>query len=222
MPVADFFNAPPSSVALNTTIVSNVTHLVYKALRAIEQGQQIYMRYGSFSSLSDAQLLMDYGFVLKENMNNVVMIDYHILPDTPNYERKLQLFEEARIGTTHFSINKDEFPVDLVTTMRITKMTEAELHNEQLTHNAISKRIVTPQNEIETFRSLIILTSNLLHQYPTLLEQDETFLKIGNLSPRQEHAIIVRLGEKKILTRLLGRLQHYKRGLEAQTDKHEL
>jgi len=202
--------------------VSNVTHLVYKALRVIEPGQQIYMHYGSFSSLSDAQLLMDYGFVFKANRNNVVMIDYQILPGTPNYERKVQLFEEAQIGTTHFSINKEEFPVDLVTTMRITKMTESELANQQLTNDAISKRTVSLQNEIETFRSLIILTSNLLHQYPTLLEEDETLLKQGNLTPRHENAILVRLGEKRILRNFLGRLQHYKKGLEEQTHKQEL
>lgn len=56
-------------------------------------GEQIFVIYGTVSNLANAQLAMDYGFVLEENPKDILIVEA-ILPSKkkdPNYNIKVTL-----------------------------------------------------------------------------------------------------------------------------------
>jgi len=177
---------------------------------------KIFIEYGSFSALSNSQLLMDYGFICDDNHNSLLLYPYHFPSTISDYETKIELLQMANIDihNNYFVISKEEFPEDLVTAVRIEKLSPNDIYQSLIRSKLINKKRISLTNELETFSHLITHTTQLLSKYGTSVTQDQELLTSSSLTSRYRIALILRLEEKNQLHLLLSRLNYFKSKLE--------
>lgn len=84
--------------------------------------------------------------------------------------------------------------------MRVYSLISTEL---QLAHRAFEgERQISARNEKAMLRNLIMLCSRMLDEYPTSIRDDMAATYKAGMSVPMKNAIIVRKGEKEVLTNL--------------------
>ncbi|PHZ17134.1 RuBisCO-cytochrome methylase [Rhizopus microsporus ATCC 52813] len=180
VPMADMLNHKAGFN--NARLFHEPDCLQMKAIKNIKEGEQIYNTYGD---LCNADLLRKYGFVDEKNDFDLVELDGLLVVDVccegqdeALKEKKIEfLMEEGALDDT-----KDEF-----------KMMEEKqkLPKPKLTKEAKEK--------IET------ILKKRLERYPTSLEDDE--LMLTQVKDNKKNALIVRIGEKKIIKETLANVE---------------
>jgi hypothetical protein len=113
----------------------------------IEKGTQIFAPYGVRKRLSNAQLLMDYGFVWPFNPHDVVIFHFEIPLTDPYYEEKIELLEQAHLFRDDYNVYLGEYPEDLMAAIRINCLSVIDLQDPQLTEAATKKQKIHDSNE---------------------------------------------------------------------------
>ncbi|OQS02253.1 hypothetical protein THRCLA_05354 [Thraustotheca clavata] len=213
-------------VPLEEVIVYNedAQSLRYQAHDTCVPGMPLTISYGPYSN---AKLLCSYGFVVPGNPN--CGIDFWL--DIPRSDRYFRLkkalldsnaltasqtydFEGTLLGT---SISER-----LLATVRIIRMHETEIdaHNKvlQMIENranivfqAFKSQMISRNNEMLVYDSLIAACRQKLQSYTTTLEQDEVLVAQGLvLASRQLRAALqVRMEEKRILVDSIAMLEKW-------------
>jgi hypothetical protein len=208
MPLVDLFNALSPSEEEMISIGQNETHVWYVAATSIPANTQILVSYGKYGRQSNAQLLMDYGFVFPNNdVGNSVFIPFRLLPSTEEYKEKLKLLRGFNLNKeTNFPITlADILPNELLISYRILFLNSREVR--RVVEQAIPlAEPLNDSNELKVRKRLLSIASNLLNPYTTGPKEDQELLE-EDLSRRLRMAIQVRLEEKTILRRLIDRLE---------------
>ncbi|CAD8077509.1 unnamed protein product [Paramecium sonneborni] len=170
----------------------------------IEKGQMIFDSYGS---KCNSRFLLNYGFVVEDNNANEVNVQ--VDPDGPF---TLISFKEALIKETlqlpkSFRLVIDPEDVNILDFMSYIRFLLIKDENELL--NLLGKNsyfkptkisFVGIQNELDMWNLIENICVHALNKYPTTLEQDNEILKICELTINQRNCLILRIGEKKILS----------------------
>jgi hypothetical protein len=87
VPFADMFNAmDPYSQPVQVRASLTGNSLQYHSTINIKQGEEIFMPYGKFKNLSNAELIMDYGYVRSHNPDDIACVANPFEPLDPHAE----------------------------------------------------------------------------------------------------------------------------------------
>jgi hypothetical protein len=164
------FNMAPEAEQVKVAVDAVDHHLIYSARSPIKKGEQIFVAYGQSRQMSNAQLLMDYGFVLENNPHDAVVFPMtHSSSASP---RKRGLLRAHDLDRDQFFVGPPalgEFPEHLLAAFRVTVATEQEL-DALLEQSAQGRQRlpsrVSRRNELAALRLLESNVRKLRASYP--------------------------------------------------------
>ncbi|KAK8110656.1 SET domain-containing protein RMS1 [Apiospora kogelbergensis] len=211
VPMADVLNA---DVVFNAHVNHEDDFLTVTSLKPISAGQQVLNYYGP---LSNSELLRRYGYVtsnharydvveLSWNMVLSVLKD-HLRLDESTWGQAINQLDEEETEDT-FVIDRDldepDSRGDVHGEVKLQQL-PADLE-EQIATFLKAVRKVSPAS-IPDKRKRDEISAAVIHQalqlrlaeYPTSEAEDQALLQDAKFTDRQKMAIVVRLGEKKLL-----------------------
>jgi len=231
VPVADMFNAQdPHSQEQQVRAVMKDNTLQYYTVGSIAKDEEIFMTYGRLKQHSNAELLMDYGFVRPVNPNDLgcVLNPFYYRSSFSHAQEKIALLDELYLWREHFCWRLGEFPHEMVWAMRILSFTPSDLDKFSVRKLA---GLLAELDEINPFqpmpsvpfgirkeelaiRMVLSAVGRTLKYYGTTLEEDMELLKAQHeerlpMTYRQYATLIVRSNEKRVLQRTAELLEEY-------------
>jgi hypothetical protein len=186
--------------------------------------------------MHNGQLLNDYGFSLENNLFDLVEMRFPLVTSRYGkmdslFERQLTLltamekYEDARFhlkypqSTTGFVI--DALPHDLWAYARVAAMDEEDmkaLETREMYTRLKKGDNFNNANDLRATKYLIEQLARWLDLYPTTIDYDELLLKMpqGSQNRRMKSILLVRIGEKRILHRILEILWQFRLQLEGE------
>ncbi|TFK53554.1 SET domain-containing protein [Heliocybe sulcata] len=218
VPMADMLNARYGSE--NAKLFYERYDLNMVTTKPIKAGEQIWNTYGD---PPNADLLRRYGHVDvvslpgggEGNPADIVEVRADLVVDcissgAGDLSERIDWWLDQG-GDDTFALDRDlELPPDCISFIRLLQLTSGEWDKAQtkgkLPKGKMEPAIASVAVEVLTRR---------LAQYPTSIEDDEVLLspeRTGTLSLNRKHAIIVRLGEKRILRGMLDNMRKLAQG----------
>eukprot|EP01102_Stenamoeba_stenopodia_P015035 TRINITY_DN5081_c0_g2_i1.p1 TRINITY_DN5081_c0_g2~~TRINITY_DN5081_c0_g2_i1.p1 ORF type:complete len:323 (-),score=73.49 TRINITY_DN5081_c0_g2_i1:15-983(-) len=201
VPLVDMFNMADPSAPDQIKVGYDQNGIYYTATIDIPESTEIFARYGT---LSNSQLLLDYGFALEKNRDDFMSLVMPLLESDSDElkQRKVDLI--AAIGTANMiRISRAHMPNDVIRIGRIIVATNEELDNVNL--DSFGEKPVNSRNEQACMEFLIRGLSNALKSYGTTIEEDTKLLQTTK-NHKLRSAIILRKGEKLILRDVIQRI----------------
>jgi histone-lysine N-methyltransferase SETD3 len=174
-----------------------------KALGEIPAGTELQTSYGAKSNLT---LMLYYGFVHENNVDNEVSFALGVPSETPLAEQRrrlLGLTEPSERKRFQLTLNFQPAVMDeLFFFLRVLHTDAEDLARLQAAPDARAKAggFMNPINMMKVAPAFAALCKGLLAGYETSLEEDERLLQQGGLSLNARNCILLRRGEKRILT----------------------
>ncbi|KAF8629886.1 hypothetical protein AX15_003242 [Amanita polypyramis BW_CC] len=214
VPMADMLNARFESE--NCKLFHEHHCLKMVSTKAIKAGGQIWNTYGD---LPNAELLRRYGHVDLVplpgggvgNPGDVVEIRADIVVDATLQHRPTVSAKELREridwwldegGDDVIIIESDhEIPVVMLSLVRLFLLPEADWERAKSKSKPPKAKL-----EPDVLQVLITTFRQRLEKYPSSLDEDEKLMQ-QTTALNHRHAIAVRMGEKRILTKTLNKLQ---------------
>lgn len=226
VPIADLVNhgkglgdGSPSWVRKGTSQFWNIGKgssdlLTVRASANFSAGEQVLMQYGA--TKSNADLALDYGFVERDRGSQFspgierdsLALSLEISPDDRFVDDKADILEINGFQCSmQFDLSRGQGPSDeMITFLRLSALSgpdsfllEALFRNEAWGHVSLP---VSRDNEEALCTSMLEGLKAALDGYSTTVEQDMEILARGDLSTRMEIAVVVRLGEKRVMQEL--------------------
>lgn len=191
---------------------SNV--LAVHASGNFQPGEQVLMQYGS--SKSNADLALDYGFVERNVESQFgggierdsLALSLEISPEDRFVDDKADILEiNGFQSSMQFDLPRGQGPSDeMITFLRLSAVAgpdsfllEALFRNEAWGHVSLP---VSRDNEEAICTSMLEGLKAALEGYSSTIEEDMEILGQEDLSVRKEIAVVVRLGEKRVMQEL--------------------
>ncbi|KAI3987708.1 hypothetical protein MKX01_028442 [Papaver californicum] len=214
VPLADLINHSSSITTENVAweikgggIFSRDVFFSLRTPVSVKSGEQIYIQYDA--GKSNAELALDYGFVESRPDRNAYTLTLGISDSDPFFGDKLDIAESnGLVGeTAYFDIVLGQpLPPAMLPYLRLVALGGQDAFLlESVFRNAVWGHLelpISPANEELICRVLRETCKTALSKYATTIEEDEKLLQGGNLSPRLEVALGIRLAEKKILQQI--------------------
>lgn len=188
----------------------NTNMLVLRAPINFLPGEQVLMQYGR--SKSNGELALDYGFVEGHSMGSSIRESLSLTLEISETDRfaddKLDIAESNGLDrSVQFDLVRGQGPPDtMLTFLRLTSLTGADAFLlEALFRNSVWGHLSLPVSHDNEEAVCLTMLSGLqaaLAGYSTTTEEDTDLLDRGGLSKRKEIAIVIRLGEKRVLQEL--------------------
>lgn len=172
----------------------------------VKAGDQILIQYDL--DKSNAELALDYGFIESRPERNAYTLTLEIPESDPFYGDKLDIAESNGMGeTAYFDIVLDQpLPTIMLPYLRLLALGgEDAFLLESIFRNSIWGHLELPisrANEELICKVVRDACRSALSSYNTTIEEDEKLMVQGDLNPRQEIAVGIRLGEKKVLQQI--------------------
>ncbi|KJE93621.1 hypothetical protein CAOG_04380 [Capsaspora owczarzaki ATCC 30864] len=214
VPLADLLNTAPAD-QINVECATNLdsTHFECATIRPVAEGQELLTPYGGAEQLSNGQLIMDYGVTFRNNPSDLVALPIPKLRETAvAYDSKMRLlmamsldrFDRLQLPVLdHF----ESIPKELLAFARVYVSTPSDLSDlEHVLELMKEHRAINPSNERRALELLLQLTNEMILKYITTIEEDETMLRELDAesvpNANAVNAVVLRLGEKRILSSL--------------------
>ncbi|KAF9050042.1 hypothetical protein BJ165DRAFT_1455980 [Panaeolus papilionaceus] len=227
VPLADFLNARYQNG--NVKLFYEPQYLKMVTTKSIKTGEQIWNTYGD---LPNAELLRRFGHVdtipmpsgKLGNPGDVVEIRADLVLQTllegrpdlgdANLEERIDWWLEVGGDDVFIFDYDDEIPQDFISFTRLM-MNQSEWEKAQN-----KERPPKPTIDKATLEVIQAVLIKRLSQYPTTLQDDEElFSNSEALSLNHKQAMVVRLGEKRILRENRDKISTMLKGLEDSADK---
>ncbi|KAG2201074.1 hypothetical protein INT47_010826 [Mucor saturninus] len=202
VPMADMLNHKTGFN--NARLFHEPESLQMRAIKDIKEGEQIYNTYGD---LCNADLLRKYGFADDQNEFDIVEIDGPLVvesccPDAPKelVEQKIDFLMEEGVFDECFVIDSDhEIPPELIVSVHVLLSSADEFET------MVEKQKLPKPKLTASVKKVIehILRKRLEERYPTTMQEDEAELGELKEMSNKRNALLVRVGEKKILQQTL-------------------
>lgn len=178
-----------------------------------QPGDEIFFSYST--DHTSVQFLLQYNFVMPDNLNDFVLLKVTVPNDDPHYTQKKRVIQSLGYEPLIEDLAETnpplivEFPVNVrkacVDAAFLDVVYTALLDNNyrpSQTNGITSERV-------EALKLIIRALARELDQMPTTLEQDEQYLRHyrSTLSTNMISAISFRIETKKVLKRILNSLQ---------------
>ncbi|CAO3637854.1 unnamed protein product [Cunninghamella blakesleeana] len=210
VPMADMLNHKTGYN--NARLFYEPEELVMKAIKPIQEGEQIYNTYGD---LCNADLLRKYGFTDEANPFDLCEIDGQTVmnlsckkDDETLKEEKLTFLMEEGVMDDYFVIDTEhEIPEELIISV-IVFNSSSDIFKKM----ASKSKLPPPKMNDEIKQIIIHILENRLAKYPTHLQEDLEAIQ-GTKDENEKNALRVKIGEKRILEETLKKYKK-KRSLE--------
>ena len=227
-PLLDLFDhaADPNVAAAN---VEGGDALVLRARRAAAAGEAAAVPYGAGGPLSNARLLMDYGFCLDANPNDDVALPLSCaaagaegataegLEEARERVLRLAGLGDGGAPPPRLTLGPSGLPVEVLVTARVCSMGATHIHTAEATLQRGGREAVgslaawlgaSAQQLVSDAPTITFLRGALRRraaEYTTTLREDEALLAAegtegGEGGERRKCALAVRLAEKRILS----------------------
>jgi histone-lysine N-methyltransferase SETD3 len=215
VPVVDLLNHDPTS---------QVGHVYSDAdgiFRVVTQqpwapGHEICLNYGH---VSNARLLMLYGFALPDNPYASIEVYASMSPSAP--QSKVDALARMGISTpAPFQVSATALPTPLLAFLRVQHATDEESANVAALTVAAARPLSaeTEQRACEALRSAL---QTMRDAYPDPIEDDERMLLLGYgaLGTVERAAVVFRLSEKRVIASALRLLDEHMQTACTMPDK---
>ncbi|KAI9472171.1 MAG: hypothetical protein EXX96DRAFT_583114 [Benjaminiella poitrasii] len=204
VPMADMLNHKTGFN--NARLFYEADSLQMKAIKDIKEGEQIFNTYGD---LCNADLLRKYGFTDKKNPFDLVELDGPLVVKNCSgnqnesvIEKKIDfLMEEGALDECFVIDTEHEIPPELIVSVHVLRSTQNEFKKMEE-----KQKLPKPKLTIEAKQAIQNILKQRLEKYPTTLKDDELQLK-KDINNNKRNALIVRIGEKKIIESTLETLE---------------
>ncbi|KAL4237444.1 Histone-lysine N-methyltransferase setd3 [Mactra antiquata] len=177
------------------------------ALRNFTKGDQIFIFYGA---RSNAELLVNNGFVYTENEHDRMAVKLGIGKSDPLFNMKSEVLQRCGLQVArNFYLHTGDLPVDsdLLIFLRIFHMDEDTLKSRFSEANAVQikeelgdlDKVVSVELETNMWTYLETRSTLLLKSYETSVEEDDELLQKKKLSDCERLCVQLRYCEKNIL-----------------------
>ena len=211
IPLADLLNA--DAQYNNARLFHSSSCLTMRSLHPIRKGEEVYNDYGP---LPPSDLLRRYGYVT-ENYDQYSVLE---LPSSFILEaiekvspKSLEHFEAAKTYLVSHDLWEDSFDLSCPTPLSTAFPTELLvvtatllLDKSALSEMERKDRLPKPTLDLTIIQVLQCALGKLAQNHTTTIADDEECLGREHLSKRLRFAVMVRLGEKRILQRALREL----------------
>lgn len=175
-----------------------------KLQHSTTSGSQAFINYGP---IGNTKLLLLYGFTVHKNPHDYVELIIQLAPNAELYDLKVQILKQRGLSPTQVFYLKmselDEFPVDILGTARIQRLTQDDLSRVQYAFDKYE--IVSEVNEVLVLKALEEAFQTMYEAYKTESKADldlYTKLEEGNLSnlnPNEIHSLRIRMSDRYII-----------------------
>ncbi|XP_022881836.1 ribulose-1,5 bisphosphate carboxylase/oxygenase large subunit N-methyltransferase, chloroplastic [Olea europaea var. sylvestris] len=172
----------------------------------LKAGEQVFIQYDLNKSNADTAL--DYGFIDSKSDRDAFTLTLEISDSDVFFGDKLDIAELNGLGeTAYFDIKLGQpLPPAMLPYLRLVALggTDAFLL-ESIFRNTIWGHLELPisrANEELVCQVVRNACKSALSGYHTTIEEDDKLKEGGNLSPRLEIAVGIRVGEKKVLQQI--------------------
>lgn len=146
-------------------------------------GERVHISLGA---KPNSQLLMNYGFVLRDNLYDTVLINMFLNEDDPFYAAKSKVLSlNDQPPSQLYYLRYESIPQDLLRALRVQLLKPSEL---DYYGKIFEGKRVSLENELDVLRQLVSACDTLLKQYPQTAVEDQKLLqdaeKFGALSER--------------------------------------
>jgi hypothetical protein len=153
---------------------------------------------------------VNYGFSLEENADNTGVLWFALPPSDPMAAMKLRLLSSAKVHLTAGQPRRFQIPTDYsedvtrecFSFLRFVHAKDSELlllsSNEKFDVRKIEP--LSLRNEREVLADLSLAAQTSLSQFDSTLEDDERLLSSDSLTSNIRNAVLMRRGEKQVLT----------------------
>ena len=157
---------------------------------------------------------MNYGFALDVNDENQSCLWFTLPPSDPMVQMKLRLLASGKVHVTAGQPRRFQLPVEYTADstrecfsfLRFVHAKDSELllltSNEKFDVKKIDP--LSLRNEREVLADLALAAETSMSQFECSLEEDERLLSSNDLSSNVRNAILMRRGEKQVLTFYIG------------------
>ncbi|PIL36034.1 transcription factor [Ganoderma sinense ZZ0214-1] len=216
VPMADMLNARFESE--NAKLFYEERELKMVATKPIKAGEQIWNTYGD---PPNSDLLRRYGHIdlvpLRPplsgmgNPEDVVEVRADLVVAAVSKKVKYDMQERVdwwleEADDDVFVLRTDcELPEELISLERLLLQSK-----EEWAKTAKKSKLPKPKVDVDVLSVAIDVLAARLKEYPTSIDEDEDLIKAGSmelLSLNKKHAVVVRLGEKRILQGTLKQLR---------------
>jgi histone-lysine N-methyltransferase SETD3 len=204
VPLADMLNHERDAET-HWTYDDGAGAFVLTARRDFRAGEPVHDSYGR---KSNARFFVHYGFTLDDNDGDEEAVIRLALPrDAPLAAEKSRLLDAVPGRSRAVQIpafDDEDGAVEALSFLRVACATPREL--ELLTAVPLDVRRVPPvngRNESTAMGLLAAACDEALRAFPTTVEQDDDLLREGALSPNARNAVVMRRGEKRVLSRFI-------------------
>ncbi|KAI8977011.1 hypothetical protein BDF20DRAFT_872393 [Mycotypha africana] len=206
VPMADMLNHKTGFN--NARLFHETDCLQMKAIKFIRKGEQIYNTYGD---LCNADLLRKYGFTDENNPFDLVELDGPLVvkavyPDVEDekVKEKIDFLMEEGVLDECFVIDTEyEIPPELIVTVHVLIATPGDFKKM-----VEKEKLPKPKLTEEVKNIILSILRTRLERYPTDIKDDELELQgLKGESSNKRNALMVRIGEKKILFTTLKNLE---------------
>ncbi|KAM0791736.1 hypothetical protein ACM66B_004004 [Microbotryomycetes sp. NB124-2] len=218
VPMADLLNARYGCD--NARLFYEPKTLNMMSTKPIKKDEQIWNTY---AEPPNSDLLRRYGHVDEDNGNDLVEVSLKLVADVVGGGQASKLSEEQKEARADFlldcgiddtcSIEKDlELPTELLSAVRTFLMAQADF-------DKAVKKSSPPKGKFDpdSAKWVIEVLKARLKDYPTSIQDDEQILQDSTTSTRKRMAVIVRLGEKRILSETLDAVKKQVKELKAES-----
>ncbi|KAI9493377.1 hypothetical protein BDB00DRAFT_823797 [Zychaea mexicana] len=217
VPMADMLNHKTGYN--NARLFHEPECLRMKAIKSIQTGDQIYNTYGD---LCNADLLRKYGFADESNPFDLVELNGGNIvelccddTDTSLRERKIEFLMEEEALDDCFVIDTEHvLPPELISALYVLRASAEEFAKME-TKQKLPKPKLTPA--IAKLGMQIL--EERMKRYPQ--EDDDQALLQSGCSPNKRHALLVRIGEKRILEATINKLKREAEGQKRAVDEED-
>ncbi|KAJ3519890.1 hypothetical protein NMY22_g12996 [Coprinellus aureogranulatus] len=215
VPMADMLNARYEHANASLFYEKEVLNMV--ATRPIKAGEQIWNTY---NDLPNSELLRRYGHVdllplsngSQGNPGDVVEMPATVVVDAAKETRPI-MTEEALTERIDWWLEmgeddvfdfdwEPEYPDPVFSLIRLLLLSDADWKKAQE-----KSKLPKSKPDVRILEILQVAIQRRMGEYPTSIQDDEALLQRGDLSLNHRNAVIVRLGEKKILDAVLGKVK---------------
>ncbi|XP_073119572.1 ribulose-1,5 bisphosphate carboxylase/oxygenase large subunit N-methyltransferase, chloroplastic [Henckelia pumila] len=173
---------------------------------ALKAGEQVFIQYDL--NKSNADMALDYGFCDSTSSRDAFTLTLEISETDEFYADKLDIAEMNNLGgTAYFDMKYGQsLPKTMLPYLRLVAIggTDAFLLESIFRNNiwGFLELPVSRANEELICQTVCRACESALSGYHTTIEEDEKLKEGGNLSPRLQMAVGVRLGEKRVLQQI--------------------
>ncbi|KAL2226180.1 ribulose-1,5 bisphosphate carboxylase/oxygenase large subunit N-methyltransferase, chloroplastic [Sesamum indicum] len=173
---------------------------------SLKAGEQVFIQYDI--KKSNADMALDYGFIESNSDRDAFTLTLEISESDEFFADKLDIAESNGLEeTAYFDIKYGQpLPTAMLPYLRLVALGGSDAFLlESIFRNSIWGFLELPisrANEELICKVVRSACKSALSGYPTTIEEDEKLKEEGNLSPRLEIAVGIRIGEKKVLQQI--------------------